>query len=423
VVCNAPTGLTATNITASGATLSWTAVSGATSYRVEFKTNASATWTLFNAANATTTATLTGLTSATLYDYRVSTNCTGGSSSATAAQFTTLTAPACLNAFEPNETTTAAATITSGSINSAAISTSTDVDFYRITTTATSNIVYNLVGPAGVDYDLQILNSAGVQVGSVATTSSTETITLNNQAAGTYFIRVFGFNGANSTTCYTIQATATSTSCVSSKDTSTNNTTAGAATIAFNTDIRGLINVGSDVDHYRFVISRAGTITLTLTTLPANYHLRLVSSTGTVLVTSNRSGTSNETISYTAAVGTYFARVYPTNTSTFNATSCYTLRVALGTAARPADYVTIDKSKPTMQIVPNPVHDRVNVQLSGFDGNAEISVFNMNGVQLMKRKATIGNTPFDFSGLASGVYYIQVSQGKAILSRSKFIKQ
>jgi hypothetical protein len=425
VVCNAPTGLTATNITASGATLNWTAVSGATNYRVEFKTNAAATWTLFSSANATTSATLSGLTAATLYDYRVSTNCTGGSSSATAAQFTTLTAPACVTAFEPNETTAAAAIITNGSTNSAAISTSTDVDFFKITTTATSNIVYRLVGPAGVDFDLQILNSAGTQIGSAATTSSTETVTLNNQVAGTYFIRVFGFSGANSTTCYTIQATATpvATSCASSKDTSTNNATTGAATIAFNTDIRGLINVGSDVDHYRFVISRAGTITLTLTTLPANYHLRLVSSTGTILATSNRSGTSNETIAYTAAVGTYFARVYPNNTNTFNASSCYTLRVALGTAARPADYVTIDKAKPTMQIAPNPVHDRVNVQLSGFEGNAEISIFNMNGVQLMKRKATIGNTPFDFSRLTSGVYYIQVSQGKAILSRSKFIKQ
>jgi hypothetical protein len=425
VVCNAPTGLTATNITAGGATLSWTAVSGASSYTVEYKTNASATWIVFSSANATTSATLSGLTAATLYDYRVSTNCTGATSTTTSAQFTTATAPACVTAFEPNESTAAAATITNGSTNSAAISSATDVDFFKIITTATSNIVYNLVGPSGVDYDLQILNSAGTQIGSAATTSSTETVTLSNQAAGTYFIRVFGYNGANSTTCYTIRATATAvpTSCASTKDTSTNNTTAGAAVIPFNTDIKGLINVGSDVDHYKFSFTRAGTITMTLTTLPANYHLRLVSSTGSVLATSNRSGTNNETINYTVAVGTYYARVYPNNTSTFNATTCYTLRVALGTAARPADYVSIDKNNPTMQLAPNPVHDKMNVLLSGFEGNAEISVFNMNGTPLMKRKANIGSTSFDLSKLTSGVYYIQVNQGKAILSRSKFIKQ
>ena len=52
----------------------------------------------------------------------------------------------------PNESTAAAALITSGVVNSAAITTSTDNDYFKITTTATSNIVYNLVGPSGVDF-------------------------------------------------------------------------------------------------------------------------------------------------------------------------------------------------------------------------------------------------------------------------------
>ena len=84
-----------------------------------------------------------------------------------AAQFTTtgtLIAQLHLNQMKPR---LLRQPLVPGVTNSAAISTSTDVDYYKITTTAASNIVYNLVGPSGVDYDLYIYNSAGTQIGQV----------------------------------------------------------------------------------------------------------------------------------------------------------------------------------------------------------------------------------------------------------------
>jgi hypothetical protein len=419
-VCNAPTGLTSTAITASGATLNWTAVSGAASYTVEYKLNSAATWTTAAAAATTTSVSVTGLTASSLYDFRVSTNCgINGTSGFTSAQFTTIAASVCGTAFEPNETIATAAVIVSGATNSAAITTATDNDYFKITTTATSNIVYSLVGPTGVDFDLTILNSAGASLGTGTGSTSTETITLNNQAAGTYFIRVFGFSGANSATCYTIRATATTvTSCVSTYDNATNNTTTGAAVIPFNTNITGQINVGGDVDHYRFTFTRGGTITMTLNTLPANYNLRLVSSTGSVLSTSQRSGTNSETINYTVTAGaTYYARVYGTNNSTFNATSCYTLRVALGTAARMQEFATAD-----VEAFPNPAQNQLNLKLNGFDGTAEIGIYSANGTCMLTRKSTVGISTIDVSSLPSGVYMINVKSGKATLARTKFVK-
>jgi hypothetical protein len=88
-VCNAPTGLTSSGITTTAATVSWTAVSGAVSYDVDYKINTSSTW--INAATATTATSvnLSGLTEATLYDWRVRTNCSSNSSSYVTAQFTT----------------------------------------------------------------------------------------------------------------------------------------------------------------------------------------------------------------------------------------------------------------------------------------------------------------------------------------------
>ncbi|MEI2748395.1 MAG: pre-peptidase C-terminal domain-containing protein [Ferruginibacter sp.] len=338
-VCNAPTGLTSSAITSSGATVSWAAVSGAVSYDVDYKTNASSTWT--NAATATTSTSvaLSSLTASTLYDFRVRTNCASGSSGYSAAQFTTTAASGCVSAYEANETQATAAAVATSTAISAAIGSATDIDYYRVTTTATSNFSVTLTGlPA--DYDLYFYNSAGTQIGSSTAGSTTsETITLANQAAGTYYARVIGYNGVFSTTvCYTLTIGATTvTGCQSAYDNSTNGTTAGAPVIPFNTNITGLISPSADIDHYRFTITTAGTITLTLGTLPADYDLKLLNSAGTQVGISQNGSTTSETINYTAAAGTYYAQVYGYNNAN-NASTCYTLKVQLGTASRVGQY-------------------------------------------------------------------------------------
>ena len=52
----------------------------------------------------------------------------------------------------------------------------------------------------------------------------------------------------------------------SGKDVSTNGTTAGAATIPFNTDVKGRINTTTDNDYYKFVVTTGGTATITPST-------------------------------------------------------------------------------------------------------------------------------------------------------------
>jgi hypothetical protein len=418
-VCNAPSGLSASSITSSSATVNWTAVSGAQSYAVDYKLNSSATWISAATATTSTSVNLTGLTASSLYDYRVRTNCgTNGTSSFTNAQFTTTAAASCVTAFEPNESLAAAATIVSGVTNSAAINTTTDQDYFKITTTTISNIAYNLVGPSGVDLDLYIYNSSGTQIGSSATTSSTESVSLIYQAAGTYYIRVLGYNGANSNSCYTIRATATA-NCRSIYDNTSNNATSGAPTIPFNTNITGQIETGGDVDHYRFSITTGGTITLSLTTLPANYNLRLVNSAGTVLVTSANSGTTNETINYTAAPGTYFARVYASST-TFNASSCYTLRVQLGTATRE---VTNANPSAVVRIYPNPVKDILNINLNGYEGMTDIGIYSVSGNLIQARKTNSSTIDLDLKELSGGIYLIKISNPQKQTVIRKLVKQ
>jgi hypothetical protein len=136
------------------------------------------------------------------------------------------------------------------------------------------------------------------------------------------------------------------------------------------------------------------------------------------LATSANSGTTNEAINnFTVTPGTYYARVYPTNTSTFNTTSCYTVRVALGTAARMQEFATAD-----VEAFPNPAKNQLNLKLNGFDGTAEIGIYNANGTRMLTKKSTAGTTSLDVSSLPSGVYMINVNAGKATLARTKFVK-
>ena len=417
--CGTPAGLAVSAITSSTATVSWAVVSGATSYAVDYKLNSTSTWTSATTSTAATSYNLTGLTASALYDWRVSATCASGTSAFGTAQFTTAAVNTCATAFEPNETLATAAAIASGVTNSAAISTSADVDYYSITTTATSNNVYNLVGPSGVDYDLYIYNSAGTQIGASLGSTATETVSLTNQAAGTYYIKVIGYLGANSATCYTIKATATVvTSCQSPLDNSTNGTIAGAATIPFNTNVTGLISPTGDIDNYKFVITTGGTITITLGTLPGDYDLKLLNSAGTQLAISQNGGTTSETINATVTAGTYYAQVYGYNGAN-SATICYTLKVQLGTATKP-DFITALEG--LIKLFPNPVHDILHVGLPGNIGsNSLLSVADINGKVVLTRNLLHNPQDVDISALAKGTYILKVTNGGKNLS-AKFVK-
>ena len=78
-VCGVPSGLAAGTITSSSAALSWTAVSGASAYNLQWKLASASTFT--TVSNLTTnTYTLSGLTSSTAYDFQVQAVCSGTSS-------------------------------------------------------------------------------------------------------------------------------------------------------------------------------------------------------------------------------------------------------------------------------------------------------------------------------------------------------
>jgi len=90
VFCGVASGLASASITSTGASLSWTAASGASTYNLQWKPTASSTWTTVSGITTNSYA-LSGLTACTAYQYQVQTVCSSGNSAYTsAASFTTI---------------------------------------------------------------------------------------------------------------------------------------------------------------------------------------------------------------------------------------------------------------------------------------------------------------------------------------------
>ncbi len=386
--CGNPTGLTSSATTNTFATVNWGAVASALSYDVDYKAAASGTWT--NVATGTTalTVNLSGLTQGTLYDWRVRATCSGGSGSYVQAQFTTTAPCTAPSGLASSAITSSAATVSWGAVSGA---NNYDVDYKT--------------------------NASGTWTNAVTGTIATS-INLSGLAASTLYDWRVRANCASGSSAYTQAQFTTSavSTCPGVYDVSTNDNRNGAATIPFNTDIKGQINSTGDVDYYKFVITTGGTITVTLTGLPADYDLRLYRNNTNVASSSN-GGTTSETINYTATANTYYARVVGYN-GAFNATSCYTLKVQLGTASREEELITLNK----ISVFPNPVANSVMVRIPDIQGIANIRLFDIYGKMLMQRSSGQVNTQLDVAALPAGVYMVRVmNNGKE--STMKIVKE
>ncbi len=88
--CGLPSGLSATSITTTSATLNWAAVSGATSFDIQYRQVGTTSWS--TTTSATTSANITGLTSGVTYEFQVQTVCSGSLTSGYSSSGTFTTA-------------------------------------------------------------------------------------------------------------------------------------------------------------------------------------------------------------------------------------------------------------------------------------------------------------------------------------------
>jgi Bacterial pre-peptidase C-terminal domain len=332
----------------------------------------------------------------------------------------------CPDIQEPNNTQATAGTISVATNYMALIATNTDNDYYKFTVASGTNITV-LLTTLPFDYDVQLLNAAGTVVGSSAAGGTTnETITYNNAAAGTYTVRVYGYNGAFSTTqCYTLRVN-TSSACSNTPE--PNESLAAAVTIATNADVNSQIATASDVDWYKFTNTVAQpNIYITLTNLPFDYDVYLYNSAGTQIGSSAAGGTTNEAIIYnTSTVGTYHIRVIGYN-GVFSTSVCYKLRAEISGTPKSATIqpVTVTKTSNNIILTPNPVQNKVSIEFTGTEKKTEeIIITSVSGTRVWSSTviSSPGNNKLNFilpSTIGSGLYMLQVGTRTPV----KFVKQ
>ncbi|MBS1609598.1 MAG: M4 family metallopeptidase, partial [Bacteroidetes bacterium] len=114
--------------------------------------------------------------------------------------------PTCTDNFESNNTRSTAASLPLNIDNTATISSSTDKDWFKFTTTASAPKLKVTLTNLPADYDVRLYNSNGTQLAASQNAGTTsETITRNATNAATYYLQVYGYNKANSTSCYTLR--------------------------------------------------------------------------------------------------------------------------------------------------------------------------------------------------------------------------
>ncbi len=189
---------------------------GASSFELWMSTNSGASWTRVGSAvtvssTSLQTATFTVNVGGTVrfeirkvsgganrinIDDIVITDGTGG---------TTPPPPTGGNEIEPNNTTAQAQAVTAPATIVGFISSTSDVDYFRVNATAGQTIALNMTVPSSVDYDLYLLNSSGALLrGSENGTGASESISFVATYTGTHFVQVMRYSGSSTTASYSL---------------------------------------------------------------------------------------------------------------------------------------------------------------------------------------------------------------------------
>jgi bacillolysin len=120
--------------------------------------------------------------------------------------------PACNDNFESNNTQATAKSLPLNTDNTAVISSSSDKDWFKFTTTSSAPKLKVTLTNLPADYDVRLYNSNGKQLAISQNGGTTnESIIQNASRSASYYVQVYGYNSASSTSCYTLRVSASGT--------------------------------------------------------------------------------------------------------------------------------------------------------------------------------------------------------------------
>jgi hypothetical protein len=209
-----------------------------------------------------------------------------------------------------------------------------------------------------------------------------------------------------------------------------NNSLSFAHKLASTTKITGMISDYRDRDWFRIDVPAGTTVKINLSSLPADYDLRLFDNRLRLVQTSENQGMADETVSYTTSAGQDFLLVYIYGyNAAFHPAKCYSLEINSTTnGVDNVEKANLRQIKPEMGkntegvvLSPNPTNGLVNIELPAIN-NATIQVFNAMGQLVLKTQNSESNrVSIDLSSVNNGVYLVRIEQDGQVW-RKKIVK-
>ena len=222
------------------------------------------------------------------------------------------------DSYEPNDDIRTATAVTSGTAVYATLNINRDEDWFVLDTQRTGKLNITLKSiPSLCDYDLEVYKDGSLLEGSYSNLSNDEKITRLIDTAGKYYIRVYGFTGADASDTYELQAGVCTPDAYELNDNIYNVLSTGSPSIDVGSCTGATIDNPDDTDFYRFTVTDGASIGVRLENIPQgnDYDLAVYSFdhvTGTFVETGHsiQGGSSDETVISQLAAGAYYIKVY-----------------------------------------------------------------------------------------------------------------
>jgi hypothetical protein len=287
-------------------------------------------------------------------------------------------------------------------------------------------------------YNIQYKLSAALSW--TTTTSTTPSKVLTSLAASSsYIYQIQTVCSSSSSSAYSASATFTTSAAVSSCGVDSyepNNSLGTYRAISTNTNYLAYICPTGDEDWYRFTTtSAARNFRIDLTTLPLDYDLYVYSSSGTLLGSSTRSGTTSERYTRNrGTVGNYYIRVIGYSGAT-SPSLRYTLRATTSSSSlrtseteTDGDIIDIVDENTGFIVYPNPANDHFVVSYnSDVDAVAMVSIYNAMGGLLSHAPFSVSpglnQVEINTNDLVNGYYFVVLQDGNSKYSTKLFISK
>ncbi|QQZ10018.1 pre-peptidase C-terminal domain-containing protein [Heyndrickxia vini] len=239
-------------------------------------------------------------------------------------------------AMEPNDIKEQAFPVASGKKYSAKIETMTDVDYYKITAEKEGTI-YARLERLPYDYEIQLLDRNGDEVAySTRGSSTSEKISYYVREPGVYYLLVYPYNGAYSSTfSYNLQVTYPTKKVTHASNFEPNDTLESAYIVKSRTNYAQLIDSPVDIDWYAFKGTAGKKARISLTSLPFDYELYLYDRYGTEISSSTSGGTTSEYIDFAISKTAYYYVLVRPSGENYSTSKKYNLKVVYGPVPAP----------------------------------------------------------------------------------------